>query len=101
MGKRSNFERREQDFYPTPESAVLPLLPHLAPNTLYAEPCAGDGALIDVLSNHGHICALASDFEPRRDGIEKRDALTTTLASIDCVITNPPWDQVVPILFHF
>ena len=26
MGKRSDFERRERDFYPTPEEAVLPLL---------------------------------------------------------------------------
>src|SRR3981189_1858036 len=29
MGKRSNFERREADFYPTPRAAVLPLIPHL------------------------------------------------------------------------
>ena len=29
MGKRSNFERREADFYPTPRAAVVPLIPHL------------------------------------------------------------------------
>jgi hypothetical protein len=29
MGKRSNFERREADFYPTPRAAVLPLIPFL------------------------------------------------------------------------
>ena len=29
MGKRSNFERREADFYPTPRGAVLPLIPYL------------------------------------------------------------------------
>jgi hypothetical protein len=29
MGKRSTFERREGDFYPTPRSAVLPLIPRL------------------------------------------------------------------------
>jgi hypothetical protein len=29
MGKRSNFERREADFYPTPRAAVLPLIPYL------------------------------------------------------------------------
>ena len=27
MGKRSNFPRRERDFYPTPRAAVLPLIP--------------------------------------------------------------------------
>ena len=29
MGKRSNFERREADFYPTPRAAVVPLVPYL------------------------------------------------------------------------
>ena len=29
MGKRSNFERREADFYPTPRAAVVPLIPFL------------------------------------------------------------------------
>ena len=29
MGKRSNFERLPRDFYPTPFSAVAPLIPHL------------------------------------------------------------------------
>jgi hypothetical protein len=30
MGKRSNFERREADFYPTPRAAVVPLIPYLS-----------------------------------------------------------------------
>jgi len=29
MGKRSNFDRIERDFYPTPIEAVEPLLDHL------------------------------------------------------------------------
>jgi hypothetical protein len=29
MGKRSNFERRERDFYPRPFEAVPPLIPYL------------------------------------------------------------------------
>jgi hypothetical protein len=29
MGKRSNFERREADFYPTPRAALVPLIPYL------------------------------------------------------------------------
>ena len=44
MGKRSNFERREADFYPTPRAAVLPLIPYLRGIRTFAEPCAGDGA---------------------------------------------------------
>lgn len=95
MGKRSSFERVERDFYPTPRLAVLPLLPHLKPATRFCEPCAGDGALLDVLQSEGHICTRARDIEPRRDDIEQKDALTTLTGNIDCFITNPPWDRSI------
>ena len=53
MGKRSNFERREADFYPTPRPAVLPLIPYLRSGGIrtFAEPCAGDGALVRHLES--------------------------------------------------
>lgn len=103
MGKRSDFERRPRDFYPTPREAVLPLLPHLAPGTRFVEPCAGDGALIDALTAAGHVCARAWDIEPRRDDIDQLDALTRLVGNIDCFITNPPWDRRVlhPMIEHF
>jgi hypothetical protein len=105
MGKRSNFERRERDFYPTPESAVLPLLPHLETNTRFSEPCAGDGALIRHLEKHGHFKYWASDIEPQAEFIMRCDAmiLTLPLQRSDCVITNPPWDRHVlhPMIEHF
>ena len=45
MGKRSNFERVERDFYPTPYKAVEPLVQHLPKKQFaFAEPCAGDGS---------------------------------------------------------
>jgi hypothetical protein len=51
MGKRSSFERREADFYPTPRVAVVPLIPHLRCIKTFAEPCAGDGALVRHLES--------------------------------------------------
>jgi hypothetical protein len=93
MGKRSDFVRRERDFYPTPAAAVLPLLPHLKPRTRFVEPCAGAGHLIDHLTSAGHVCARAWDLEPQRDDIERRNALETLVGNIDCFITNPPWDR--------
>ncbi|WP_430430218.1 hypothetical protein [Oceanicaulis sp.] len=91
MGKRSSFERRERDFYPTPEAAVLPLLPHLEPVTQFIEPCVGGGDLVRHLAKHGHFCAGGSDVE--------RDARThlysTTVAGEVCFITNPPWSRDV------
>ena len=94
MGKRSDFERIPSDFYPTPIEAVRPLLPHLAPRTLFAEPCAGDGRLIDHLKAAGHVCAWASDIAPRRDDIVCADAVKVApLIEAECFITNPPWGR--------
>lgn len=95
MGKRSSFERIPRDFYPTPREAVLPLLPHLMPRTHFAEPCAGDGALVRHLEGAGHVCALALDIEPRGEGIIPQSALDALLVGFDCIITNPPWDRSI------
>lgn len=95
MGKRSSFERRERDFYPTPVEAVRPLLAHLPPSVRFSEPCAGDGALVDHLKAAGHVCVWESDIEPRRSMIQA-DALELLYPeSQDCIITNPPWSRDV------
>lgn len=98
MGKRSTgFERKPRDWYPTPEAAVAPLLPHLRPDRRYAEPCAGDGALIGHLGAAGHECVWESDIQPLAEGIKQYDALwPLDLPPVDLIITNPPWDR--PIL---
>jgi hypothetical protein len=105
MGKRSDFERKPRDWYPTPEAGVLPLLPHLAPNTSFIEPCAGDGALIGWLEKHGHKCVDAIDIEPLADGIEQANALECEWDARDglIVLTNPPWrrDILHTMIEHF
>jgi hypothetical protein len=45
MGKRSDFQRKPRDFYPTPFAAVEPLIGHLPRKFKFSEPCAGDGQL--------------------------------------------------------
>lgn len=102
MGKRSAFERRERDFYPTPLEAVSPLLAHLSPGTRFYEPCAGDGALIDHLTAAGHFCHGACDIEPQRLDIETHDATSKVVMGIDCFITNPPWlrSALHPMIVH-
>src|SRR6476620_7032842 len=96
MSKRARFqhERNPRDFYPTPQEAVLPLLPYLPPRTRFVEPCAGAGDLIDHLKAAGHVCVAAYDIEPQRDDIERRDAMT--LDAVDpgiTFITNLPWTR--------
>lgn len=103
MGKRSDFDRVPRDFYPTPEAAVIPLLPHLPKGTTFSEPCAGDGRLVEHLQRFGHTCVFASDIEPRAEFVAEGDALNFDAASEDLVITNPPWDRKVlhPLIERF
>jgi hypothetical protein len=97
MGKRSNFERKPRDYYQTPFEAVKPLLPHLPDDFKFAEPCAGDGALVEHLETKC-VCMWASDIEPQSDGIHESpyDKLGfDELIESDYVITNPPWDRTI------
>ncbi len=105
MGKRSNFERVERDFYPTPDKAFDPLMPHLFDIQKFVEPCAGDGALIRSLEARGLECSYACDVAPRMN-CEARDALSLTredIAEDAVIITNPPWDRRLlhPMILHF
>ena len=96
MGKRSNFKRVARDFYPTPREAIEPLVSHLPKTGLFAEPCAGDGRLIDGIEELSNLhCYLAVDVEPRRDDIGVGDALTVDINGCDLIITNPPWDRKI------
>ena len=69
MGKRSSFERRPGDFYPTPRAAVLPLIPRLRGVRTFAEPCCGDGALVRHLESFGLRCVYAGDIATGQDAL--------------------------------
>lgn len=107
MGKRSSFERKARDFYPTPDAGVLPLVRYLKRPIKYVEPCAGNGALIRSLEwRGGYTCVAALDIEPKWDGIRKADALELSKADVkgsDVIITNPPWgrDILHPMIERF
>ena len=105
MGKRSNFERVERDFYPTPFQAVKPLLPHLSEKEFFVEPCAGDGTLVDHLEKNNMKCIFQSDIEPRRKNILELDVFkldAMQFLNADLIITNPPWDRKIlhPLILH-
>lgn len=103
MGKRSGFERKARDYYRTWDTRALkPLLPHLAAETRFIEPCAGAGDLIDQLEAAGHLCRMAFDIEPQRDDIEEMDVFDAVNAQGCTFITNPPWDRRVlhPLITH-
>ena len=98
MGKRSNFERREADFYPTPRAAVVPLIPYLRGIRSFAEPCAGDGGLVRHLEEFGLRCVYSGDI---RNG---QDALALDYyGAADAIITNPPYTRSAmhALIAHF
>ena len=100
MGKRSDFERKPRDFYPTPYEAVVPLLPHLKDISTFVEPCGGNGALMEHLEKHWLTCSWISDIEPSRQDVTELDAFKITkemVENADAIISNPPWDRK---LFH-
>ena len=88
MGKRSNFERKPRDFYPTPAAAVLPLIPHLRGVRTFAEPCCGDGALVRHLEAHGLRCTYTGDIAIGQDALASTD-----YSEPDSIITNPPYTR--------
>ena len=105
MGKRSSFERKPHDFYPTPMEAIAPLMGHLPNKVSFCEPCAGQGHLIRHLEQYGHRCASAFDADERQF-YPVLDALHLqyhNLAGAQTIITNPPWsrDLLHPMIERF
>jgi hypothetical protein len=98
MGKRSDFERREADFYPTPRAAVVPLIPYLRGIHSFAEPCAGDGALVLHLEGFGLRCVYAGDIRANQDALA-----LDKYGAADAIITNPPYtrDLMHRLIAHF
>ena len=98
MGKRSSFERIPRDFYPTPYAAVPPLISHLRGIRTFAEPCCGNGALVNHLESHGFRCVYQGDIATGQD------ALTITdYGKVDSIITNPPYQRPLmhALIEHF
>ena len=100
MGKRTkqDFQRREKDFYGTVDpDAVRPLLPFIK-GQRYAEPCCGEGDLVDLLLTDAH-CVWESDIRKGKDALELTEL---DLWEAEVIITNPPylWKLLQPLLDH-
>jgi hypothetical protein len=85
VGKRSSFDRRPKDVYPTPPEAVAPLLPLLLPHTKYVEPCFGEGRLVEPLKRAGHELVAAFDWP------DDARSKVYDLENGTIFITNPPY----------
>ncbi|MCU7837622.1 MAG: hypothetical protein KZQ83_20580 [gamma proteobacterium symbiont of Taylorina sp.] len=77
-------KRIEQDFYKTPAwctKSLLPLISWDAVDSFY-EPCAGDGAIYDLIPMDN------KDWSEIQQG---RDYLENNHKPVDLIITNPPY----------
>lgn len=101
MTKRTDgqFERRERDFYPTPATAVRPLVYHLPYDSVVYEPCCGDGALINSLRGLGYNVPFGCDI---MYGFDALNLTREHLGNATHFVTNPPWrrDIMHPLLMH-
>lgn len=94
MGKRSDFERIDKDFYRTIDPrAVEALIPFLPDDPSFAEPCYGDGDLVKSLEAAGMSCGWLSDLSTGQDALR---LTSEVIGPVGTIITNPPWSR--PIL---
>lgn len=96
IGGGDKENRRELDFYPTPENCTIALLNFLHEKKIQfysiVEPASGDGAISKVLEDYFYI-VYSSDL--RTENIYGQggvDFLTSRIISADCLITNPPFN---------
>jgi hypothetical protein len=77
--------------YPTPYEAVVPLVPHLIRTgvKLFAEPCCGDGDLVQHLEKFVFKCVAQGDL---RDAIDATKWDEADFNGADATVTNPPWE---------
>ena len=65
---------------------MVPLIPYLRGIRTFAEPCAGDGALVRHLEAVGLRCVYAGDIRTGQDALA-----FDSYGVVDAIITNPPF----------
>lgn len=103
VGGASSTGRRELDFYPTPPEPTIALLrwwgDGLPSDQTVWEPCAGDGAIVDVVEQHGRQ-VVASDVVDRGRGYPTRDYFDFKSRAAPNIITNPPFSRAADFILH-
>lgn len=99
LGGARGFDREKDDFYPTPDALIDPLI---ARHTKWLdqsmgggrvwEPACGDGAICKALQRHG-IASIGTDLVDRGYGESRRDFLMELAPppDVDSIVTNPPF----------
>jgi hypothetical protein len=101
--QRHTHAERGFDLYETPAVAVAALLRVERLHHRIWEPCAGRGAIVDVLRAHGHEVLAADLIDYGIPGqAHGRDFLLERRApdGIECLVTNPPFKLAQQFVQH-
>ncbi len=90
-------QNKGPDFYVTPAWGTRALLKHETFSGVILEPCCGNGAMSEVLKEHGNK-VVSSDLHDR--GYGKVADFFSFKKSIDNVVTNPPFNIAEEIFTH-
>ena len=88
-----------EDFYETPEYAILPILKYINPNVkVIWEPTHGNGAISNILIKLGYT-VIKTDMYPKTEDTIQFDFLNDTPTFyFDCIIFNPPFSNKTKFL---
>lgn len=94
--------RRKNDAYFTPASATEELLRQTQIFGKVLEPCAGSGAIAEVLRKHPSVVTVNETDLEFSDAFAPRDATTDLFwdwwGDCDFVVTNPPFSAAAEII---
>lgn len=93
--------RSARDFYPTDPSLTRVMIQRwgIPKGSRVLEPCAGDGAIADVLRNHGCV-VTTNDIDSRWQCDTTRDFIHPDFQwpEYDLVVTNPPFQVAAEVV---
>ena len=93
MTAARKLERVALDYYPTPEEAVLPILPYLPPARSVLDPAAGAGELLRLFPGSTTLGIEIDAGRAIEHGWTCADALTVSWPDADLCVMNPPFSD--------
>ncbi len=96
---RSSSFRPDDDHYPTPRAAIIPLMRTLALPPHIWEPACGEGHIAETMRDYGYQVE-ATTLVDRGYGETGIDFLTEREARAKVIITNPPFSLDEEFVLH-
>lgn len=97
-GRKSKW-RPTDDHYNTPREASVPFIRTAQLPDQIWEPCAGEGALSQVLIEHGHQ-VISTTLVDRGYGTPGRNFLLEKTLLAPAIVTNPPFVILDEVILH-